>query len=195
LLVCNGHLEPEISKVQAGQLYAQPPQLYWNTGDETRVFEPVSAKDSGEDLFKPLVGRGSAYLDFNGDGLLDVILVENNGRARLLRNDSKLGNKFIRLTLVGNGRTANTSAIGAQVTVEAGGKTYRRDVAGTRGYLSQSELPVTVGLGTTEKVDKITVRWPGRDAGSPQVWTDLKANTRYTLRQGKADAEMTDLKK
>ncbi len=260
LLVCNGHLEPDIAKVQEGQLYAQPSQLFWNTGDEARVFEPVTERfkltdqvlaalktqgvpeavlsklnpvknmelsrdklageinkllnadetkqfqnlivknapltgeGSGEDLFKPLVGRGSAYLDFNGDGALDVILMENNGRARLLRNDTKLGNKYIRLTLVGDGKTANTSAIGAQVTVEAGGKTYSREVASARGYLSQSELPVTVGLGTTEKVDKITVRWPGKDAGT-QVWTELKANTRYTLRQGKAEPEPTDLKK
>jgi hypothetical protein len=194
ILVCNGHLEPEISKVQANQFYAQPPQLFWNTGKDDHLFEPVDNKSSGDDLFKPLVGRGSAYLNFNGDGLLDVILVENNGPARLLRNDSKLGNKYIRLTLVGDGRTSNTSAIGAQVTVEAGGQTHRRDVTGTRGYLSQSELPVTVGLGTTDKVDKITVRWPGKEAGT-QVWTNLNANSRYTLRQGKADAELTDLKK
>lgn len=194
LLVCNGHLEPDIAKVQDGQLYAQPPQLFWNTGDEARVFEPVTSKDSGEDLFKPLVGRGSAYLDFNGDGALDVILVENNGRARLLRNDTKLGNKYIRLTLVGDGNASNTSAIGAKVTVEAGGKTYHRDVAGARGYLSQSELPITVGLGSAEKVDKITVRWPGKDASS-QVWTNLKADTRYTLRQGKAEAEIASSKK
>lgn len=194
LLICNGHLEPEISKVQETQTYAQPPQLFWNTGDDARVFEPVTAKDSGEALFKPLVGRGSAYLDFNGDGLLDVILVENNGPARLLRNDSKLGNKFIRLTLAGDGKTSNSSAIGAQVTVEAGGKTFHREVTGTRGYLSHSELPVTVGLAATEKVDKVTVRWPGENTGT-QVWTNLNANTRYTLRQGKADAEMTVLKK
>jgi hypothetical protein len=183
LLVCNGHLEPEIGKVQAGQQYAQPPQLFWNNGDQQRLFEEVKADSAGPDLFKPLVGRGCAYLDFDGDGDLDVVLVENNGRARLLRNDTNLGNKFVRLTLAGDGKTANTSAIGAQVTVEAGGKAYRRDVAGARGYLSQSELPITVGLGTTETIDKVTVRWPGKDAGPPQVWTNLKANTTHTLRQ------------
>ena len=127
LFVCNGHLEPEISRIQP-QLYAQPPQLYWNTGDKDHVFEPVTYEASGPDLFKPMVGRGCAYLDYNGDGTLDVIMVENNGKARLLRNENALGNHYIRLTLVGDGKTANTSAIGAQVTVEAGGKVCQRKV-------------------------------------------------------------------
>ena len=162
LLVCNGHLEPEIAKVQSDQQYAQPPQLFWNTGDQQRLFELVPTEQSGKELFKPIVGRGCAYLDYDGDGHLDVVLIENNGRARLMRNDSKLGNKFVRLTLVGDGKTANTSAIGAQVTIEAGGQTYHRDVVGARGYLSQSELPITLGLGKTETVEKVTVRWPGR---------------------------------
>jgi hypothetical protein len=187
LLICNGHLEPEIAKVQTGQRYAQPPQLFWNNGEAGNVFRPVTAEDSGPDLFKPMVGRGSAYLDYNGDGTPDVVLVENGGKARLLRNDTKLGNNFIRLTLVGDGVTTNTSAIGAEVTVEAGGKTYHREVLGARGYLSQSELPVTVGLGPTQTVDRVTVRWPGKDAGLPQTWSNLAGNTRYILRQGKAE--------
>jgi hypothetical protein len=189
LLVCNGHLEPEIARIQAGQQYAQPAQLFWNAGDPARVFEPVTADAAGGDLFRPMVGRGSAYLDYDGDGDLDIVLVANNGRARLLRNDTKLGNKYVRLTLVGDGKRSNTSAIGAEVTIEAGGKTYHRDVAGARGYLSQSELPITIGLGPTESIDKVTVRWPGKDAATPQVWTNLKANAAYTLRQGKAEAE------
>lgn len=188
LLVCNGHLEPEIAQVQAGQQYAQPVQLFWNAGDPARVFEPVTAEASGNALFRPLVGRGCSYLDYDGDGDLDIVLVENNGPARLLRNDTKLGNKFVRLSLVGDGKASNASAIGAEITIEAGGKTYHREVAGARGYLSQSELPVTIGLGPTETIDKVTVRWPGINAGQPQIWTNLKANTAYTLHQGKAEA-------
>jgi hypothetical protein len=195
LLVCNGHLEPEIGRVQSGQTYAQSALLFWNTGLPDRVFESVNAEAAGKDLFTPLVGRGSVFLDYDGDGDLDVVLVGNGGPAMLLRNDTNLGNKYVRLTLVGDGKTANTSAIGAQVTVEAGGQTYHRDVTGGRGYLSQSELPITVGLGTTATVDKITVRWPGKDAGAPQVWTNLKANAAYTLRQGKAEAEPAAPKK
>ncbi len=193
LLVCNGHLEPEISKVQREQQYAQPPQLFWNTGLPDRLFEEVKAESAGKDLFHPIVGRGSAYLDYNGDGALDIVLVENNGKARLLRNDTKLGNNYARLTLVGDGKTVNTSAIGAQVTIQVGNRTLYRDVAGARGYLSQSELPITVGMGTAEKIDKVTVRWPGRDL-PPQVFTDLKANTSYTLRQDKFAAEETPKK-
>ena len=183
LLVCNGHLEPEIARVQAGQQYAQPPQLFWNTGDQQRLFETVPTEQAGAEFFKPIVGRGCAYLDYDGDGDLDVVLVENNGRARLLRNDTALGNKYIRLTLAGDGKSANASAIGAHITVEAGGKTYQRSIAGARGYLSQSELPVSVGLGDAETIDRITVRWPGKDSGAPQMWTNLKANSSYTLRQ------------
>lgn len=188
LLVCNGHLEPEIGRVQPGQQYAQPAQLFWNTGDPQRLFEEVKPDAAGKDLFAPMVGRGSAYLDYDGDGDLDVVLVGNNGKARLLRNDANLGNKSVRLSLAGDGTAVATSAIGAQVTVEAGGRTFRRDVTGARGYLSQSELPITVGLGAADKVDKVTVRWPGKDVPL-QVWADLKANAAYTLRRGKAEAE------
>src|SRR5262249_15100850 len=100
------------------------------------------------------------------------------------------GNKFVRLTLVGDGRTANTSGIGAQVTIEAGRHVHRRDVAGARGYLSQSELPVTLGVGNADVIDRVMVRWPDKNH-TEQLWTNLKANTHYTLRQGKLEAEVT----
>jgi hypothetical protein len=188
LLTCNGHLEPEITKVQENQTYAQPVQMFWNTGLKQRMYEPVTAEAAGPDLFRPLVGRGCAFLDFNGDGNLDVVLTENNGHARLLRNDNKLKNHWVRVTLDGDGKRSNRSAIGAQVTVEAGGLTLRRQVTGGRGYLSQSELPVHVGVGDATKIDRVTVRWPGKDAGPPQVWKDLDADRAYELKQGDPEA-------
>src|SRR5208337_1924466 len=102
LLTCNGHLEPEISKVQGGQTYAQSAQLFWNTGLKGRTFEPVKADQSGKDLFQPLVGRGCAFADIDGDGDLDVVLTANNGAPLLLRNDNDLKNHWIRLTLQGD---------------------------------------------------------------------------------------------
>jgi hypothetical protein len=185
LLLCNGHIEPEVTLTQATQTYAQPPQLYWNTGDSECYFEPVKADRAGPDLFKPLVGRGCAFADLDGDGDLDLVLVGNGGAARILRNDAPETNRSVRLDLRGDGIKSNRSALGAVVTVEAGGKSYTRQVTGGRGYLSQSELVLTVGIGEAVKADAVTVRWPGKDAGT-ETWTNLDAGRLHPLDQGKA---------
>ena len=164
-------------------------QLFWNTGDPARVFESVTAEaDAGKDLFRPARGsRQSAFLDFDGDGDLDVVLTDNGGSPLLLRNDQATGHHWLRLDLDGDGVASSRSAIGAEVTVEAGGQAYKRTVAGARGYLSQSELTVTVGLGKLEAIDRVTVRWPGK-AGVAQSWTGLKCDGCYRLTQGVAEA-------
>lgn len=185
LLVANGHIDPDIQSIQSSQSYAQPAQLYWNTGDPECYFEPVPAARGGADLFKPMVGRGSAFADLDGDGDLDVILVANGGPARVLRNDAPTSNKSVRLHLHGDGVKSNRSAIGAVVQVEAGGKTYTRTVVGGRGYLSQSELVLTVGIGSASKADKVSVRWPGV-AGGTEVWANLEAGKTHDLKQGTA---------
>ncbi len=181
LLLCNGHIEPEIAKIQASQKHEQAAQLFWNTGNSDCYYEPVTAAQAGDDLFKPMVGRGCAYLDYDGDGDLDVVLVANGGPARLLRNDAPKGNHWLRLDLRGNGTTGNRSAIGATVEVEAGGQTIRRTVAGSRGYLSQSELMVHVGLGKADKVDKVTVRWPGQSGA--KTYDNLAVDKVHVLTQ------------
>lgn len=183
LLVCNGHIEPAIATIQASQQFAQPPLLFWNTGNPECYFEPVTAVAAGDDLFRPLVGRGCVVADLDGDGDLDVVLVANGGRARVLRNESPRTNHSLRLDLRGDGVRSNRSAIGAVVTVEAGGKTYTRDIAGARGYLSQSELVVHVGLGETTKADKVMVRWPGKGMMT-ETWTNLDADKTHVLNQG-----------
>jgi hypothetical protein len=184
LLTCNGHLEPDINKVQSWQTHAQAAQLFWNTGRDRKkpCFAEVTAKEAGSDLFQPLVGRGSAYGDINGDGYPDVVLTSNGGPARLLLNEGGTGNHWIRLALEGDGKRSNRSAIGARVKLEADGKVMWRSVAGSRGYLSQSELPVTFGLGKTTTIDRITVYWPGRDA-KMQEFKNLAVDKTHTLKQ------------
>jgi hypothetical protein len=182
-LTCNGHLEPEIAKTQRGQTYAQPAQLFWNAGARDG-FQEVSEADAGPDLYRPLVGRGCAYLSIKGQGPPDVVLTANGGPARLLHNEGGTGNHWLRLKLEGDGVRSNRSAIGASVTVEAGGVAQRREVCSSRGYLSQSEMVLTFGLGKETRTDRITVKWPGKEAAEPEVITDLKEVDReYTVKQ------------
>lgn len=160
VLSANGHLEEEISKVQASQQYAQPAQLFWNSGAQSgATFIPVGQDKAGADLFKRIVGRGSAYADIDGDGDLDVVLTQTGGAPLLLRNDQQFGHNWLRLKLIG--KKSNRDAIGARIHVQAGGRTISRQVVPTRSYLSQSELPVTIGLGKLDKVDEIEIIWPG----------------------------------
>ena len=160
LLSCNGHLEEEISKIQASQKYAQPAQLFWNSGAGVgQSFSVVTPERAGTDLFKPVVGRGSAFADIDGDGDLDVVLTQTAGAPLLLRNDQSLGHHWLRLKLVGT--SANRDALGAWVRLRAGGITQWRQIMPTRSYLSQSELVATFGLGSSPDIEEIEITWPG----------------------------------
>jgi hypothetical protein len=160
LLTANGHLEQEIAKIQQSQTYAQPAQLFWNAGDRSGgCFVVVPPEKCGSDLFKPIVGRGLAFADIDGDGDLDVIMTQTGGPPLLLRNDQDLHHHWIRLKLVGT--KSNRDAIGAWVKVRVNGQTLSRQVMPTRSYLSQSELPVTIGLGNVTRPDSVEILWPG----------------------------------
>jgi len=159
LLTANGHLEEEISKIQKSQTYKQSAQLFWNAGNQSGgCFVAVAPDKAGADLFQPIVGRGSAFADIDGDGDLDVLPTQVGGPPLLLRNDQELRQHWIRLKLVGT--KSNRDAIGAWIKVRVGGQTLSRQVMPTRSYLSQSELPVTIGLGTASKPDEVEILWP-----------------------------------
>jgi len=162
LLQVNGHLEEEIAKVDPSQSYRQAAQLFWNAGGEARQpFVLVPAETTG-DLARPIVGRGSAYADIDGDGDLDAVLTQAGGPPLVLRNDQALGRHWLRVKLVGDPAAGvNRDAIGAEVALTAGGVTQSRQVMPTKSYLSQSELPLTFGLGAAVAVDRLTVTWPG----------------------------------
>jgi hypothetical protein len=160
VLTANGHLEPEINRVDATQQYRQPAQLFWNSGDKKGMgFEAVPRVKCSPDLLKPIVGRGSAFADIDGDGDLDVVLTQISGPPLLLRNDQPRAHHWLRLKLTGT--KCNRDAIGAWIKVRVGGRTLSRQVMPTRSYLSQSELPITIGLGEATKVDSVEITWPG----------------------------------
>jgi hypothetical protein len=186
LLTANGHLEEDISKVQASQTYAQPPQVYWNCGTEERVvFIPVGEKYIGRDLLQPLVGRGAAYADIDGDGDLDVLITANGGRAKLLRNEGGNKNHWLRVQLRGDGVRTNRNAIGARVDLKTGSVVQRQQVMGGRSYLSQPERVLTFGLGEATQVDELTIEWPG---GGTQTLRDIAADQVLQVTQSTREA-------
>ncbi|MGH7138204.1 MAG: CRTAC1 family protein [Pirellulales bacterium] len=172
VFTANGHLEEDIQKVQESQRYEQPPHLFWNCGSEAdSEFMLVPEVNCGDDFSKSLVGRGAAYADIDGDGDLDVLITAIGSAPRLLRNEQSLGHHWLRVKL--RGTQANRDAIGSWVEAEVAGETLCRPVMPTRSYLSQVELPVTIGLGEATKIDRLTIRWPdGTRQQVPQVEID-----------------------
>jgi hypothetical protein len=156
----NGHLEEDIKVVQASQQYEQPPHLLWNCGTEfDNEFIMLPEAKTGADFQKRMVGRGAAMADIDADGDLDLILFSSGGKPRLLRNDQKSGHHWLHLRL--RGTKCNKDAIGAVVNVTLPNSTVlSRTVMPTRSYQSQTELPVTFGLGSAELVKEIAIRWP-----------------------------------
>ena len=179
LLSVNGHLEEEITKVQQSQHYAQPAQLFWNNGAaDGPGFTLVPEDRSGRELVKPIVGRGSAYGDLDNDGDLDAVFTQTAGSPLVLRNDQSLNRRWLRLKLVG--KKSNRDAIGAWVRVKVGDQLLARQVMPTRSYLSQSELPVTIGLGASDKFDDLEITWPG---GQLQKVTQARVNSLTVVEQ------------
>jgi enediyne biosynthesis protein E4 len=155
LAVANGHVEPTIQKVQASVTYEQSPMLFHATGDGK--LSPLSADEAGA-LGQPMVGRGLAVGDLDGDGSLDLVLTANGGAPRILLNRSASGSRTVRIRLAGEG--GNRDAVGAVVSAKAGDVAQRRVVAAGDSYLSTSVKELTFGLGAAKQIEAIEVIWP-----------------------------------
>lgn len=162
-IVCaNGHLEEEISKVQASQNYEQPPQFFWNAGaaGESELVQ-LTAEQVGESALEPMVGRGATFGDLDGDGDIDIVMIANSGRPRVLRNDQQLGHHWLRVVLEGS--ESNRDAVGSAVSLRRKGDTrdwQRKLVVTSRSYLSQAERVCTFGLGETKQEVELDIVWP-----------------------------------
>jgi hypothetical protein len=175
--VANGHIDETVRNIRGNVGYAQPPQLFLNTGKGN--FHDVAAEVGGS-FDQPKVGRGLAYGDFDRDGDLDLLITTNNGPAYLYRNDQLAGNHSIRFRLVGT--KSNRDAIGARIRVFAGGLTQSRLVKGGSSYLSQSELPVTFGLEKHDRIEHVVIDWP---SGRSEEFKNLSAGRVYECTEGK----------
>src|SRR5262249_4776164 len=134
---------------------AQPPHLFLNNG---RGGFRDAAKDAGSELAAAKVGRGAAFGDFDRDGDVDILITTNQGPATLYRTDLVNGNRSVRMRLIGT--KSNRDGIGAIVRLTTPDGTQSRMVKTGSSYLSQSELPLTFGLGKRDKADRVVVEWP-----------------------------------
>ncbi len=186
IFAANGHVSDDIERVQTRVTYAQPAHLFHNLG--RKQFEDVSTL-TGPALRQATVARGAAYGDYDNDGDLDVLMSVNHGQARLLRNDGGERNNVLRVQLVGT--TSNRDGIGAKVeaTMRGGARSWQIVKTGS-SYASQSELPLTFGLGAAAGVDAVRVTWPN---GRVDTIGAVDANRVITVKEGAGVVQTTTL--
>jgi hypothetical protein len=181
IAIANGHIDETVRNIRGNVGYAQPPQLFQNLGKGK--FRDVAAEVGGG-FDQPKVGRGLAVGDFDRDGDLDLLLTTNHGPAYLYRNDKVNSNRSIRFRLVGT--KSNRDAIGATVRIFNQGQVQTRIVRSGSSYLSQSELPVTFGVGKEDQIDRVAIDWP---SGANQEHTRVASGKSYQVTENKGITE------
>ena len=194
ILVVNGHVIPGIIAWYMKNLHdptgdipqmgpeafrqgaSQPKHLFLGKGDGT--FEDLEGR-AGYEIESGRMSRGSVHADFDGDGRLDLAVVNKNEEAQILLNRMPPRGSWVVLDL--RAPPPNVFAIGARVTIRAGGRSFTRELHAGSSYLSCDEPAVHTGLGAAQRIDQVIVRWPG---GPTETFRGLPVNRRMTLRQG-----------
>ncbi len=178
IFALNGHVADDVSVTQPSVKYAETPLLFRNVGGGR--FTDVSG-GAGSPFAAPVVGRGAAALDYDLDGALDLVLTTSGGPAKLLRNEAGSGNAALRVRLVGS--KSNRDGIGAKLLLSTPRGRQTRMVRSGSSYLSQSELPVTFGLGPAPKGPfTLDIAWP---SGQKQSIAGLRPNSFVTIDETK----------
>ena len=183
VLQVNGHVYPELetSPGKSAESYRNPRLVYRNLGDGR--FEDVSGL-AGPGIAARHSSRGAAFGDIDNDGDLDVLIMNMGEAPSLLRNELPRGSgHWLQLRL--EGTKSNRSAIGATVTIEAGGKRQTKAVLSQSSYISQSDLRLHFGLGAATSIDRLTVTWPN---GATEQFTGVVADSILNLVEGRGRA-------
>jgi len=173
----NGHVYPEIDGYDFGQTFKNPRLVYHNLGGGK--FKDVSA-EMGPGIAERFSSRGAAFGDYDNDGDVDILILNMNDPPSLLRNDGGNRQNWIKLKLVGT--HCNRTAIGARARVTTGKRTQMDEVHSGDSVMSQSDLRLHFGLGATETVDQIEVKWPTTQ--KTEVFKQVAANQILTIREG-----------
>jgi hypothetical protein len=152
---------------------SQAPLVFRNQGKGT--FEDTT-KTLGAAFNRPIMGRGAAHADFDGDGDLDIVLATLAGPAYLFRNDGGNQHNWLRVRAVGS--RSNRSGLGTMVRVSSTSGTQTQMVRSGSSYASQSELTLTFGLGRDTSISELTVKWP---SGQSQTFSELAPNQAVTI--------------
>ncbi len=182
ILICNGHVYPEVEQLRTEAGYAQRKLLYRNLRNGR--FEDVSL-NAGTGISDPTASRGCAFGDFDNDGDVDFVINCVNEFPQLVRNDMSSKNNWIKVRTIGT--KSNRSGIGArlrcviQIPGEAKPHQQIDEVRSGGGYISQSDLRIHFGLGKAEKVDLLEIRWP---SGLLETLKDIKANQLIYVKEG-----------
>ena len=177
LLLCNGHPDDTVDKRIESVTFLEPMLLFRNTG---KGFENVS-QQSGPIFSKRLAGRGLALGDFDNDGSVDVLVTQNNAAPLLLRNNAGRQNHWLGVRLAGT--KANTDAIGAEITYQAGDLKRRRCKVGGGSYLSSHDPRMVLGIGKRTRIDWLEIRWP-QPSGKVERFGDLPIDRYITIVEG-----------
>ncbi len=177
ILAANGHVYPQVDTIPNAAHFRQPLLLFRNLRNGN--FEEVSGRTGLSDV--PLRSRrGVAFGDINNDGCVDVVTLNVGEPPSLLMNRCQNGNHRALFRLLGS--KSNRLAIGARVTVRAGGVTQMSEVKGGSSYISQNDLRQHFGLEKNDKIDEVTVRWPN---GITESLQNIPADYIYTFVEGK----------
>ncbi len=175
LLLVNGHVYPEVDRLNIDIHCKERPILYRNLGNGK--FTDIS-EVAGPALKERHAARGAAFGDIDNDGNIEILVNHQNEPPGLLRQNRRTENNWILLKLIGV--RSNRSAIGARVRLTAGNRTQIDEVRSGGSYLSQNDLRLHFGLGKAARVQRIEIDWP---SGIRQTEYDLPVNQVLAVRE------------